>query len=70
MLRCAKITYDFETGQNDIELIYDLTPTEKEMIWVGEEKDKAFGNQQRFDAYQYFNKYPEQMLAFLEAEFK
>lgn len=61
--------YDYETGKNDIELIYNLILTEKEMIWIGEEQGKPFGNEERFDAYQYFNKYPEQMLAFLEAKF-
>lgn len=68
-VRKDQYTYDTETGKNDIELIYNLTPTEKEMIWIGEEKGKPFGKEQRFDAYQYFNKYPEQMLAFLEAKF-
>ena len=27
-------TYDEATGKNDIELLYNLTPVEKEIIWI------------------------------------
>jgi uncharacterized protein len=29
-------TFDVETGTNDVHLIYDAAPTEREMIWVRE----------------------------------
>ncbi|MFZ9859243.1 MAG: alpha/beta hydrolase [Roseiflexaceae bacterium] len=64
-----KYTFDQVTGKNDIETIIAATPTEKEVIWVGTEEVRPFGNNQRFDGYAYFNKYPEEMLSFLTKNF-
>lgn len=63
-------TFDVETGTNDVQLIYDAAPTEREMIWVRETGEKPHGNGKRFDGYGYFNKYPDQLLAFLERHFE
>lgn len=63
-------TFDVETGTNDVQLIYDAVPTEKEMIWVRETGERPHGSGKRFDGYRYFNKYPDQLLAFLERHFE
>jgi uncharacterized protein len=63
-------TFDVETGTNDVQQIYDAAPTEKEMIWVRETGEKPHGTGKRFDGYGYFNKYPDQLLAFLERNFE
>lgn len=65
-----KYTYDVETGINDVQLIYDAAPTEKEMIWVRQTGPNPHGTGQRFDGYGYFNKYPEQLLDFLDRHFE
>jgi len=68
-VRMDEYTYDEATGRNDIEMIYELTPTEKQIIWIGEQAGKPFGDGRRFDAYNYFNRYPEELLAFLANHF-
>lgn len=65
-----KYTFNVETGINDVQLIYDAAPTEKEMIWVRQTGPNPHGAGQRFDGYGYFNKYPEQLLAFLDRHFE
>jgi uncharacterized protein len=65
-----KYTFNVETGINDVQLIYDAAPTEKEMIWVRQTGPSPHGTGQRFDGYGYFNKYPEQLLAFLDRHFE
>ena len=62
-------TFDVETGVNDVQLIYDAAPTEKEIIWVREAGERPHGSGKRFDGYGYFNKYPEELLAFLDKHF-
>lgn len=59
-------TFNVETGKNDIQEIMDVTPTEYDIIWIGPDQATPFGTGQRFDAYQYFNEHPEELLAFLE----
>ncbi|NDC89891.1 MAG: hypothetical protein EB075_14035 [Bacteroidetes bacterium] len=59
-------TFDEETGQNDIQKIMDATPTEHDIVWIGSDQEIAFGSDARFDAYQYFNTHPEQLLDFVE----
>lgn len=59
-------TFDKETGQNDIQKIMDATPTEHDIVWIGSEQEIAFGSDARFDAYQYFNTHPEELLDFVE----
>lgn len=64
-----KYTFDTATNKNDIETIIDATPTEKEVIWVGENEARPFGTDKRFDGYGYFNEYPQELLTFLERHF-
>lgn len=59
-------TFDEERGQNDIQKILDATPTEHDIVWIGSDREIAFGSDMRFDAYQYFNFHPERLLDFLE----
>lgn len=59
-------TFDEETGQNDIQKIMDATPTEHDIVWIGSDQEIAFGSDARFDAYQYFNTHPEELLDFVE----
>lgn len=59
-------TFDKETGQNDIQKIMDATPTEHDIVWIGSDQEIAFGSDARFDAYQYFNTHPEELLDFVE----
>ena len=40
--------------------------TENDIVWIGPDQATPFGNGSRFDAYQYFNKHPEALIAFLE----
>ena len=58
-------TVDEATGMNDIQRIMDATPTNHNIVWIGSDQDIAFGTDQRFDAYQYFNSHPERLLTFL-----
>lgn len=60
-----RYTFDEATGQNDIQRIIDATPTEHDIVWIGSDREIAFGTDQRFDAYQYFNSYPEELLSFI-----
>ncbi|RIJ26119.1 alpha/beta hydrolase [Henriciella barbarensis] len=63
-------TFDDETGTNDVQMIFDAAPTEKELIWVRETGDKPHGTGQRFDGYGYFNKYPEELVDFFDRHFE
>lgn len=63
-------TFDPETGINDVQLIYDAAPTEKDIIWVRETGDNPHGTGKRFDGYGYFNKYPSELLTFLDNHFE
>lgn len=65
-----KYTFDVETGINDVQLIYDAAPTEKEIIWVRETGPNPHGTGQRFDGYGYFNKYPQKLLEFLDKHYQ
>lgn len=58
-------TFNEDRGQNDIIEIMNATPTENDIIWIGSDQTVPFGNDQRFDAYQFFNKYPGALLEFL-----
>jgi len=53
------------SGINDVQAIYDACPTDKELIWIGPDQKKPFGTGKRFEGYGYFNRYPEELLAFL-----
>lgn len=59
-------TFDEETGQNDIQKIMDATPTEHDIVWIGSDQEIPFGSDARFDAYQYFNAHPEELVDFVE----
>ena len=59
-------TFDEETGQNDIQKIMDATPTEHDIVWIGSDQEIPFGSDARFDAYQYFNTHPEELVDFVE----
>jgi pimeloyl-ACP methyl ester carboxylesterase len=65
-----KYTFDVETGINDVQLIYDAAPTEKEIIWVRQTGPNPHGTGQRFDGYGYFNKYPQRLLEFLDKHYQ
>ena len=54
----------------DIQHIYDACPTEKDIIWIGKNEEISFGTDMRFDAYNYFNKYPERILEFFDKYMK
>lgn len=58
-------TFNTQTGQNDIQEIINVTPTEHEIIWIGPDQAIPFGTGARFDAYQYFNTHPNELLNFL-----
>lgn len=58
-------TFNEETGQNDIEKIMDATRTDHDIVWIGSAQEIPFGTDARFDAYQYFNTHPEELLAFI-----
>lgn len=58
-------TFDENAGQNDIQQILDATPTDHDIVWIGSDREIPFGSDQRFDAYQYFNTHPEELLAFI-----
>jgi len=45
-----------------IEDVYSVIPAEKEMLWLGTDME-------RFDTYNYFGKYPEELLVFLKKHF-
>ncbi|HUN23975.1 MAG TPA: alpha/beta hydrolase [Anaerolineales bacterium] len=59
-------TYDTGTGINDVKIIYDACPTEKQLVWIGKNEAKPFGTGKRFEGYTYFNQHPKELLAFLE----
>lgn len=59
-------TFDEETGRNDIQKIMDATPTEHDIVWIGANQEIPFGSDARFDAYQYFNTHPEELLDFIK----
>lgn len=63
-------TFDADTGINDVEKIYDAAPTEKSIIWIDKDGTKPHGTGKRFDGYGYYNKYPEELLEFLERHFE
>lgn len=59
-------TTDPGTEINDVQVIHDRCPTEKQMIWIGPDQTKPFGTGKRFDGYNYFNHHPEDLLEFLD----
>ncbi len=59
-------TFDEGTQRNDVEVIFDACPTEKEIVWIGANEETPFGTDKRFDGYGYFNVHPQELLAFLE----
>ena len=65
-VREDQYTFDTGTGINDVQVIYDQCPTEKQMVWIGTKEANPFGTGKRFDGYKYFNERPEELLAFLE----
>jgi hypothetical protein len=58
-------TFNVDTGQNDIVEIMAATPTDHDIVWIGSQQETPFGTDRRFDAYRYFNVYPEALLNFL-----
>jgi pimeloyl-ACP methyl ester carboxylesterase len=60
-------TTNAETGVNDVEVIFDRCPTSKTLVWIGPDQPRAFGTGKRFDGYNYFNEYPQELLEFLAA---
>jgi pimeloyl-ACP methyl ester carboxylesterase len=60
-------TTNAETGINDVEVIFDHCPTTKDLLWIGPDQPRAFGAGKRFDAYNYFNDHPQELLEFLAA---
>ena len=65
-VKADQYTFDAGTGVNDVQIIFDACPTEKQLIWIGRDEAKPFGTGKRFDGYAYFNQHPEELLAFLE----
>jgi len=63
-------TYDPDTGENDVQRIYEAAPTEKDLIWIRETGPKAHGTGKRFDGYGYYNQHPEELLEFLQRHFE
>lgn len=63
-------TFDPRTGRNDVQDIYEATPTEKQIIWISETGTKPYGTGKRFDGYGYYNQYPEELLGFLDSHFE
>ncbi len=60
-------TTNTETGINDVEVIFDHCPTPKDLMRIGPDQPRSFGTGKRFDAYNYFNDHPEELLEFLAA---
>ena len=44
----------------------DATPTEHDIVWIGSDQESPFGSDARFDAYQYVNTHPEELVDFVE----
>lgn len=63
-------TFDPQTERNDVQDIYEATPTEKQIIWISETGPKPYGTGKRFDGYGYYNQYPEELLGFLDRHFE
>lgn len=63
-------TTDEGTGINDVQIIHDRCPTDKQLIWIGPNQAKPFGTGKRFEGYNYFNAHPEDLLDFLEHHMK
>lgn len=64
-----RYTFDTSTGQNDIQKIIDAATVETDVIWIGPNHEPAYGTGMRFEAYTYFNRYPEKLLSFLADKF-
>ena len=61
-------TFNEETQQNDIEEIMDVTPTKNKVVWIGPNQKNSFGSGSRFDAYQFFNKHPGDLINFISQQ--
>ena len=59
-------TLDAGTNINDVQVIYDACPTDKEIVWIGPNESEPFGTGKRFEGYGYFNERPQELLNFLE----
>ena len=68
-VRKDEYTFDVLTGRNYIEDVVEVTPTENQLIWIGPNEAIPHGTGKRFDGYGYFNKHPEELLAFLSGKF-
>lgn len=64
-----RYTFDTSTEQNDIQKIIDAATVETDVIWIGPNHEPAYGTGMRFEAYTYFNRYPEKLLSFLADKF-
>ena len=64
------VLYEEKSPTPDIQYIYDACETEKDIIWIGKNEEPSFGNDMRFDAYNYFNKYPERVIQFFDKYMK
>lgn len=64
-----RYTFDTSTGQNDIQKIIDAATVETDIIWIGPNHEPAYGTGMRFEAYTFFNRYPEKLLSFLADKF-
>lgn len=64
-----RYTFDTSTGQNDIQKIIDAATVETDVIWIGPNHEPAYGTGMRFEAYTFFNRYPEKLLSFLADKF-
>lgn len=65
-VREDEYTFDTGTGINDVQVIYDKCPTEKQIVWIGIKEANPFGTGKRFEGYGYFNERPQELLNFLE----
>jgi len=61
-----RYTMDKGTGKNDVQVIAEACPTEKTVLWIGPDEQRPFGSGMRFDGYNYFNQFPEELLGFLK----
>ena len=50
----------------DIQHIMAACTVENDIVWIGKDEEISFGTDMRFDAYNYFNKYPERILEFFD----
>lgn len=59
----SQVRLDALTDPEDVQAIFDGTPTTKELVWIE-------GELNRFDGYNHFGDHPEKMLRFLTAHMR